>query len=294
MPATVDIGARVGALAHIGQEGDRLGQGILLTGHAGHEAAPDTWPRASSRRRARHASRATGSRNDSRDHSSQATTPQRTSICHATARLAPRPGVWRREAADSAADGAIGPRPMPIRPGRPRARGERRADTAEPDGRRPRDDNSDRTAEKASAVTMPRATRSQSPSSTSDGNRPDGAASSDRKHAPSDRSTPRMSADAAGRRLTDGSFGPPVASPGPVRTAASSHGRSWRVVMANGVAGDGSRTPSGRRPPVRTRAGAARHLGFGAGRQPGPGHLTARHSSSSQRGSYPATRAGST
>jgi len=84
-------------------------------------------------------------------------------------------------------------------------------------------------------------------------------------------------------------------SVGSVRTTASIHGRSGRAVMANGVAGDSVDHPllPGELPPGPDRPSTA---GSGSGRGVRCAQVTspARHSSSSQRGSYPATRAGRT
>ena len=148
-------------------------------------------PRASIRRNAHTTSRH-GTLNDSRLHSSQATTPQRTQqlLRHRLGQLL----VARREHAvvDRRRPEHLGPgqqRPPALADAGPdrRARGAPAAPTAgAPSGcasGRGRD-SSERTAEKASAVTRPRATRSHSPSSTSAGSRPVSGASSGRKQAP--------------------------------------------------------------------------------------------------------------
>ncbi len=179
------------------------------------------------------------------------------------------------------------PMPEPAR-ARRGPRGDLRPGTRRsPDGRRPRDESNDRTAENASAVTMPRATRSHRPSVDL------GGQPSRRGCQFPNGSTPRVMTARPGcppRVPLVGSF--PVGS---VRTAASIHGRSRRAVMANGVAGDGVDDPllPGELPPGPDRPSTA-GSGSGGGVRRAQVTSPARHSSSSQRRSYPATRAGKT
>ena len=116
-------------------------------------------------------------------------------------------------------------------------------------------ENSDRTAPKPSAVTMPRATRSQRPSCTSVGRRRVAAGRSEENMAPYACKASRTSRPAP----WTGSSG--TASP---LVAAVSQGRSARRVNVTGVARDGVDAP---------RRGLAVGLG-GTERQAAPAHLS--------------------
>ena len=233
---------------------------------------PSATPRASMRRNAHTTSRQ-GTLNDSRLQSSQATTPQRNSIWCATASASSSlPGTSTPSSTaggpSASAPGSSDHRPSPI----PVPTGARRR-ASRPDGRRTVRvrhrswaESRERTAEKASAVTRPRATRSHRPSSTSAGSRPVRGASSGRKQAPRLR-----------RRRGRPPPRPPRVRepPSPPKPRSTSGGRRAARRRAEWP----ERQPLR---PARSERGVRRP------------HTTSpdRHSSSSQRGSYPVTRAG--
>ena len=253
-PATTTCSPLGAAAVHRLQLLDRLGQRVLLTGEPGHEAAAECERRAPRAGASAHTTSRQGTLNDSRPHSSQATTPQRASSCQATASASSSlpgdstPSSTRRRA-EHLGPGQERPPALADAASRP-ARG---GGPDRPDGRRTvrvrqrsRAESSDRTAEKASAVTMPRATRSHRPSSTSAGSRPVSGASSGRKQAPRTRSAASTSAAAP----TSGS-----GATAPARTARSifvevvAHDEGQRGGRRRRAAAPGPLGPRGQAPP---------------------------------------------
>ncbi len=183
------FGTSVSMAAHLAQQRRRLRRGVLLARHTGHEATTEGLPAGLE---------PTEGADDLAPGNPVGLVPPQLPEDHAPTveqlpgdRLgqllggrsmlgADARGVGSRQQGPTSLTGAgadRGPLSTEGRPtGRPapagRGRGVRRAASNE------------RTAEKASAVTMPRATKSQRPSSTSSGSRPEAAGRSARKQAP--------------------------------------------------------------------------------------------------------------